>query len=180
MKWSIVRPKILEVLGTLAGIETHWRDRERPFVAPTEAAMCLLHTIAGADGPGDDEFRLTHNVGTNKLDITQAGIRNFTVSVMVESFDHADDKTALEYLAEIRDGLKRPEILADLRSINLAVLEVGASTDLTLTQDDHALSSASLDIRFAYGNNVTSAEGKPGLSPLDWIETVDYTAEFED
>lgn len=178
MKWSEVRPKILEVISAAVGIETHWRDRERPFVTPTDEAMCLLHVI-GTSGVGNDEFRLEHNEDTNKLDVTQAGIRNFSVSVMVESYNQADDKTALEYLEDIRDAIARPAVQAMFREVNLAILDATQTTDLSHDEDDHAVSSASFDLMFAYGNNVSSDDGKLGLDPLDWIETVEITDEYE-
>ena len=83
-----------------------------------------------------------------------------------------DDKTALEYLEDIRDGLNRPQILEALRLVNLAVRDVSETRDLSHDEDDHAVSSAQMDVFFAYGNNVTSADGKPGLEPLEWIEQV--------
>jgi len=171
MKWSVIRPKILSVLTTLSGIGTNWRDRERPFVAPGSEAICLLHSQGARGGPGDDDFRLEFNAGTNKLDITQAGIRLFTLSVLVESYNQADDKTALEYLEDIRDGLMRPQILADLRIDNLAIRDISETRDISPTEDDHLVSAASMDVFFAYGNNKVAADGA-GLTALDWIEQV--------
>lgn len=171
MQWSVIRPKVLTVFGALVGIETYWRDRERAFVSPTNEATCLLHTTVAAGGAGWDDFRQEYNSGTNKLDLTQAGIRLFTVSVLVESYDQGDAKTALEYLEDLRDALQRPQVLADLLSINLAVRDVTATTDLSDTRDDHQVSIASMDVMFAFGNNKTSADGA-GLVSLDWIEQV--------
>lgn len=171
MKWSVIRPQVLAAIQSLAVIPTYWRDRERPFVAPGSEATCLLHTKGATAIPGDDDFRQEFNVGTNKIDITQAGIRLFTVSVLVESYNQADDKTALEYLEDIRDGLSRPQILDILRAYNIAIRDVSETRDLSPTEDDHLVSSAQMDVFFAYGNNKTSADGA-GLEPLDWIEQV--------
>ena len=87
MKWSIVRPAVLSALGSLAGIETYWREKNRAFVAPGSEATCLLHTPGARSGPGDDDFRQEYNEDTEKIDVTQAGIRLFTVSVLVESYN---------------------------------------------------------------------------------------------
>ncbi len=171
MKWSVIRPKILEVISSIPGIKVYWRDRERAFVSPEDGATCLLHVIAASDGPGEDDFRYEHNTETNLLDVTQAGIRLFTLSIVVESYDQADDKTALEYIEDIRDALFRPQILALLLAENLAVRDVAGTSDLSHTEDDHAVSSASMDVFFAYGNNKTSADG-PGLESVPFIETV--------
>lgn len=173
MKWSVIRPKVLEVVSDIVGIATYWRDKNRPFVTPDDEATCLLHVVASGNGPGfGDDFRRTYNAGTNKLDLTQSGIRLFTMSVLVESYNHADDKQALEYLEEVRDALNRPQILALLRAVNLAVRDVSTTKDLSSVEDNHVISSASVDVFFAYGNNVASDDGKAGLDPLDWIETV--------
>ena len=174
MRWSLVRPAVLSVMGTLSGIETAWRDRERCFVPPGSEALCLLHTSGTSSvvSVGDDDFRQVYNEDTELVDITQAGIRLFTVSVLVESYCQDDDKTALEYLANIQDGLTRPQILATLRSNGMTVLKVSETRDLSHDEDDHMISSAQMDVFFAYANNVTAEDGKPGLEPINWIETV--------
>ena len=172
MKWSVIRPKVLEVIGLLAGIETYWRDRERAFVAPGSEAVCLLRVIQtnNTDAAGD-EIRQTYNPTTNKIDLCQAGNRAFTVSVLVESYNQADDKTALEYLSAVQDGLMRPQIAEMFREEDLAIVRVSATTDLSHDEDEHAVSSASLDVFFAYANSKTAADGA-GLESLDWIEQV--------
>jgi hypothetical protein len=173
MKWSVIRPKILEVFAPICGAaDVSWRDRERAFVRPSYGAAVYLHTT-GARRHGWDDIRLAHNVGTEKLDYTQAGIRAFTLSVLAEAYNHSDGTTALEYLEEIRDALQRPQILADLRLVGLTVTDVSQTTDLTGSVDDHVLSAASLDVSFAFANNRKASDGAAGLDSIDWIETVE-------
>lgn len=175
MRWSVIRPKILEVFRDVMGLDVYWRDRERPFVDPDDGCIALLHTIA-TGSVGGDEFRQEYNSTSQKIDLTQAGIRTFTVSVLVESYDQGDETQALEYVERLRDALERSQILELFRAINLTVREIGTPNDLSGVEDDHAVSAASVDVFFAYGNNVTSA---PGLAPLDWIETVETEADIE-
>lgn len=173
MKWSTIRPKLLEVFSELSGIHTYWRDRERAFVAPEEEAVCLLHIVSSGFGPGDDDYRYQFNAATQKLDVTQAGIRLFTLSVQVKAYNHWDNKFALEYLEEIRDALWRDGIREGLKALNLAIRYAQVTADLSVEEDDRMVSVATMDVFFAFGNNRTSDEGAPGLEALDWIEKVE-------
>lgn len=173
MRWSVIRPKLLEMFSELSGIHTYWRDRERAFVAPEEESVCLLHVVSSGSGPGDDDFRMEYNATTSKLDVTQAGIRLFTLSVMVKAYNQWDTRFCLEYLEEIRDALNRPAILERFRAVNMAIRDAQVTADFSAEEDDRQVSVATMDVFFAFGNNRTSDEGAAGLDALDWIETVE-------
>ncbi len=172
MKWSVILPLVRSVVETSSGLVTTFRDGRMPFVDPEDGATCFLHVISSGNDRGTHDFRKVFNEDTNKLDLIQAGIRLFTMSVMVESYDQDDNRIALEYLEDVRDALDRPQILSLFRTIGLTVRNIAPSIDLSKTEEDHMVSAASMDVFFAYANNVFSSDGKPGLEPLDWIEQV--------
>ena len=172
MKWSVILPQLLLVVERACGLTTIWRDGKQEFVDPGDAAICYLHVIHSGDDKGSHDFRQTFNPGTSKIDLTQSGYRLFTVSVLVESYSLDDSTISLDYLERIRDALDRPQIRAGLRAFGLAIRSIAASIDLSSIEEDHAVSAASMDVFFAYANNVTSADGVMGLEPLDWIEKI--------
>lgn len=180
MNWPAIRAKILDVVGQCVRCDTVWRDRERQFVRPVDSpdrqdagVLCQLHAFATRQ-IGVDEYRQAFNSGTQKIDITQAGIREFTVSCLVESYDQSDGRQALEYTERIRSCIRRPAVLEMLRAVGLTCYDVSNSTDFAHFEDDHEVSSASIDLMFSYANNEHLNDG-PGLEPLDYISTVEGT-----
>jgi len=178
MDWSTVRAKILSVVASCVRVDTYWRDRERPFVRPMDSASptgeagvtCLLHVISSI-GIGVDEIKQKYNTGTELIDLTQTGNRRFTVSVLVESYNQADAKTAHEYIERLRSCLERSQIKDLLREANLTILPLPASVDLSDFRDDRAVSVASLDLPFLFLSTETKDDG-PGLESIGWIEHV--------
>lgn len=181
MNWTTIRAAILDIVSQCVRVDTAWRDRERQFVRPEDTSVsrpdrgviCLLH-VFGVRSIQGDEIRQEFNAGTNKIDLTQAGHRGFTVSCLVESYDQSDDRQALEYTERIRSCVSRSQVLDMFREHGLTVNDYSDSVDLSDMEDDHQTSKASIDLMFTYANNETSADG-PGLESLDWIESVEGT-----
>src|SRR5687767_805583 len=101
MNWPAIRARILDTITQAARIDVVWRDREQPFVRPQDTTPKEYGAIAKLHAFGVNtiatEFRQDLNGLSNKLDLTQAEQGRFTVSCLIEAYDQADSKQALEY-----------------------------------------------------------------------------------
>ncbi len=176
--WAFVCETIRSTFEPLIGLDVQWRDQKSSFVRPVDgvlngAGACKLHSEI-LNELGWSDFRKRFNAGTDVLDIIQTGYVKFVVSVLVETYDPTDPRTALAYLSALEVALNRPQIIEKLIAANLSVVGFSDTRDHATIYDQRVVSSASADLQFL-GVFTQLADGDgiaEGLAPLAYIKTV--------
>lgn len=142
-----------------------------PVLAPADpgvitTAVSIWLNIPSFVRIGVDDTYNELDLGTNKLDVTEAGIRHFTLSIRIES-DNVDSQMVAE---RIRAGFLRRSTLASLAALRLAVRDVMDARPLEIKWNNRTVKATNLDVLLTYGFAATDPNG--GESVGDWIETI--------
>jgi hypothetical protein len=127
-----------------------------------------------------DELRETYDVALNQLRITSLGIRYLTIQVKFIGYDHRSTQDALFYLERLGDRIHWPPSLAELRAIDMGLINRGTFLDLSkvISAEDRQGSVGVKDFMFIAA--VSEEISDPDGSPLSWIETVQFTSDTLD
>jgi hypothetical protein len=178
MKWYIVKESLRKFVENVTGLDAVYRNKRQQFVNPDIAGQAYL-TVYNTRTRGSDEFRRTYDATTDKLFVNQNGIRYFILTVLVETYQEDDVRSALEYTERLRSAVERIPIVDDLRNTSgVVIVKVENSVDHTHLMDDHAVSSASVDVHLSIMDNMDVEDG-PGLEPIDYINSAGITGTIE-
>jgi hypothetical protein len=172
MSWATIRPVLKSLVAELSGLTAHWEDQKRPFVPSAIRALALL-SVSPVTPVGVDDIVIDYDADrTEGQEICDnvLGVRNFTLSVKVESYEQGDALAAVNYLENLRNRLKRRSTGAALRAVGVAIRGTEPSRDLSALRDDRWTSIAVLDIRLRMA--VSETDAAHGYS---YIETVEIT-----
>lgn len=170
--WSTIRPGLLGLFNNLSGgIQTVWIDKRQPYTDPKGQAIVKVRPRSVA-GIGVDDRRYT-DLGLSApeptCEETQNGHRRVSFDVRVESFRHDDDRFAFHAAEAIRIKLGFGSSLARLLALNIALVRVSETLDLSgVVKDSRVVSVAVLDLILNIGATAADTD-----NPLFNIETVD-------
>lgn len=169
--WDTIKPVMLSLFGDLSGLQTVWIDKRQPYIDPREQAILKLRVrTVGSIGIDDrryNDLALVKPAAT--LEEQAAGHRRVSLDVRVESFRHDDDRFAFNAAEDIRTKLSYQSSRDRLRAVNVALVRVSDTLDLSgVVTDDRATSVAVLDLILNVGITTTDS-----ANPVYNIETVE-------
>lgn len=189
MRWSQICPVLIDVFTRCAlqpgeaeramSLDKPWsaaweeRADNNGFVDP-EIGHTLSVKITSCVGVGNDELRYQFDEDDDDLYEEVVGQRRFVVNVQSESEEQSDDLWALAVLERIRTRIQRTSSTTRLSAVDVALVEVGPSRDITGTADKRRVSRASMDVTFLASVSEMDPE------PVGWIEHVLLTTEFSE
>jgi hypothetical protein len=154
--WQDIADSLQRWVEDATGLRTVWREEERPFTKSLrDKAIAMLH-IVSTRSRGVDDIRGVDNLDAapaSNIDTTLCGMREFTLSVQVESFSQKPNDAARCFLEEARTRLRLPSVLGKLQSNGLALIETMPTVLLDRIVDDHMISRANMDVRFSVAEN---------------------------
>jgi hypothetical protein len=156
MDWATYQAAIEAwVRGQLgSGVDVGWRDEAEGWLGKTRARL----SVTGSESLGVDEVRWnldgTRSPGDDFVP-TVSGLRNFVLSVLVETRDQRPSGAARFYLEKLRTSLHKPKARAALLAAGLAFQTATTVQNVDVTLDDRVESRAILDIRFGAAVNET-------------------------
>lgn len=154
---------LLAVVSDVLQIPCRWKVAPRPMVSPTLQAEAILQ-ISRIKSLGKDEERLTFSSPDQTTTIS--GNRIFVLTVRVEAYAGTE---AWQYCSNLVTRIQRLQNLAALRAGDCALVDSSEILELPTFYDNRLVSSAQVDITFAYAvNDLYPSEDESG-----WIETTD-------
>lgn len=186
INWSEVAPAIRTLISGLAttapvtpSFEGRWADRKAEFIH-TEVQRSLILRIARVR-----EFQTTRvyrdivvtpDVGDpyGALQEVIVGMREFVVEVRVEAFEHTEqaDRWSWSMLERIRTGLQFQRAADALLAVNVGLVSLGDSRDVSFTFDKRRINAAMFEVTmngaFCHADTVTT----------DWFEHVVLTSKI--
>lgn len=168
VNWSSIRPALRDIVAALSGLQTVWADQPQPYVDPAQRAIARLSIKSvvsqGWDENGQD-FDPQQPQGFELADLW-SGIRKFTLSIRIESFEQSDGKTAQEYCEDVRARLYWRSSVEACHAVNCAVYSDEQTVEVPVQADDRAQSVAVLDLRCRVMIHVIDPDR------FSWIENV--------
>lgn len=102
---------------------------------------------------------------TDLLDVVQAGLRHFTLSIRIES----DTVDTQEIAERIRAGFTRKSTIAKLHELRCALRDVLEARPLEVRWNNRTIKATNVDVLLTFGFLATDPNG--GESEGNWIET---------
>lgn len=147
--WEAISDTLLAWVEKSTGLTTVWREEERPF--HKQPGIALLHIIS-TRSRGVDDIRRSDNEAEApepNCETQLSGVREFTLSIQVETQSQKPGKAARCYLESARTCLRLPSVLGKLQGQGVALIETLPTVLLDHNVDEHMASRANMDIRFA-------------------------------
>lgn len=164
--WAVIRPALKAIIVSVTSLAAvTWEDQPDEYVPPDSRAIIKLNI--GVPQDTGDEIRPFYSTGL--IQDTIVTWSKFTLKVKCESYDQTDGKTAVYYLAQIRNRLSRRGVLDAFTTTKCALIANTPITDLGDYADDRKRSVATFDIRLA----LVTQELDPATYPN--VETVSVT-----
>lgn len=171
--WDTIKPVMLSLFGDLAELQAVWVDKRRPYIDPKGQAVVLLRVrTEGSIGVDDRRYNdLGLAAPAATLEEQAAGHRRVGIDVRVESFRHDDDRFAFNAADAIRTGLSYQSSRDRLRAVNVALVRVSDTIDLTgIAQDDRVTSVAVLDLTLSVGICTTNSATANRVHTIETVE----------
>jgi hypothetical protein len=189
INWTDVAPALVTLFSDLAldnaatpAFKAQWADKQREFIHPAVGKSLILR-VSSIAGVGGDERRY-ENITITPEDAdpytmvreTIVGHRRFVVEVRVESHDHTENESrwCWSMTERIRTRLRRQRSLDALQAVNVAMLDIGPATDVSLTYDKRRVNAAVLDVSFY------AAFSDADPVPLNWFARVLLTSDVDE
>jgi hypothetical protein len=162
INWTDVAPALVNLISSLSlddppqKFQANWAHKSQKMVVP-EVGMDLLLRVTSVVGVGEDETRkktvtITPTEGDPYPEVfeTVVGHRKFVLEVRVESQVHEEEKNrwAMSMLDRIRTRMRRTHSVEALQRVNVALLKIGASNDVTFKADKRKINAAVMDMTF--------------------------------
>lgn len=155
MNWTDICPALVSVFTSIAVDDAsgtwkaEWSDRHRDYISP-EQGLALYLKVTSCVTIGEDEDRYDDDDS-----VTQTGLRRFILNVQADVAEDQDNRSALQTLERIRTRLRRRAVLDALLDVNVALVEVGNTQNVSATFDSRVWSIGSLDVTFCAAVNDT-------------------------
>ena len=153
MRWDLILPGIVSLFVKLTGMPASAVTKaDAPSkVSNPKVKGQLTFKISACNGLGEDEWRYSENVDDpTAQDLTICGTREFTLSVLAETYDAANDKMAQWWLERIYTRLARPSSIATLNALGCSWVDSGTTVDLgaVISEEQRIFSRAQKDFMF--------------------------------
>jgi hypothetical protein len=169
MNWATIKEAIRQAVVSATGIpeqRVQWMNNPAAGVWRDSPLVDLV--LRSPRALGVDETRRVYNSEDDKQDVTLEGPRQFTVSVRIEAESQLDAEESVGQLAsDFRTRLRRPAILAALRAVEVALVEIAATVDADFEADGRAVSLSVTDVVFSSAEMDTDT-----TNPGDYIARV--------
>jgi hypothetical protein len=140
--------------------------------AASGGACRVTLSFSTAEQLGVDDMRREYNDTTHQQTLTQFGLRQFTLTIKVESDFSGPTLTICE---RIRNIMNRVSTRDALGTVGCALREVGQCRPFNVPSwDGKSIDAAILEVFFSCGVVEPDPVGETGTDvPNNWIETVD-------
>lgn len=165
-----IRAQIKTCLGITVDTDCVWTKTAKGGTWKN-SPRCLL-SVRGLTPLGWDENRTAYDVGTDKLVATRVGNRLFTILVRVEVDNQTPGADAYTLQSRLHTRLQRPTVLAALRAVNVALVNLGPAVDAEYRVDGRDVSAWAQEIRFSTVEQEVDAQ-----SSGDYIKHVDLSSD---
>lgn len=151
MSWTAeTRTGLVTLLARLLEIPVQFRTTPQVMHAGPSATIDIL----GEAGIGVDEIVYTEGPTPEEpteVTPTVYGLREATIQVSVWSPSQVLEESARAYIQRLRTRLQWPSADEELRTIGLAIVDIGESIPLDIEQGSRLRSAAALDLRVGFG-----------------------------
>jgi len=155
--WAQIEVDLAALLAELLGIPCDWRGKSRGMHITARAQIdSLTDNAIGVDEPVWADVPALPASPT-AVQATVHGLGEFTLQVLVESWQQSLAESARAYLKLLRSRLRLPSTLVRLAAMGLALVTIERSVPLDPQSDGRVTSSASMDLRLAYGTSEVDA-----------------------
>jgi hypothetical protein len=145
-----------------------------PAVDPAASGGACRVTLSfsTAEGIGVDDMRREYDSGTHQQTVTQFGLRQFTLTIKVESDFSGPTLTICE---RIRNVMNRASTREALSTVGCALQSVGTCHPISVgSWDNKSIDASILEVFLACGVVEADPIGETGtVTPNNWIESVD-------
>lgn len=179
--WDVVAPALRTLFSNLAlataanpAFLALWRDGNAEFTHPDIQRTLTLRVTRISDVDGARQY--VHDEDTDALEEHIVGMREFTLEVRVESHEHAEDQAAWAWsmLERIRTGLYFQRAIDALLAVNVGLVRLGDSRDISYRYDKRRINAAMFEATFNAAFDLTDAS-----AAANWFETVLLTTDFQ-
>lgn len=156
------RTAILDLVSSLTDIPCVWDGSAEPVIFGSRRALGRL-AMKSATALGVDDVRRTFNAITEGVDVEYTGLRTFTLSVNIESYQ---DSEAYELCEALRLRMRRESSRALLAEAGISYIDSLSCTELNLIRNTQVVSNAVVDFRLA----MAVSDIELALPGMGWIE----------
>lgn len=152
----INRTLLPQFIAEITGVPCKWLNNQRDYVSPTAQAAIYLQVTLLTQLGWDDQ-RNCFNTDTNMIDVYNVGMRPFTLSCRIESYE--ESPAAYEYADMVNIGLFQDFYKDQLRAVGMVFIDQGVYTDLPVIYDSRMISCCNVDLKmvalshYATGSN---------------------------
>jgi hypothetical protein len=184
--WTEVRPGLVRIFGELAhrdeqsvqpgGWKPEWRDQSVKATANSGqlSSVKLYLKVTSCVRIGTDDVRYTQATPASDLQETIFGLRRVTLRLEVHASQVSDQQWSLSILERIGTRLARRRVIDALLALNVGIIDIGASTDISAKKDQHVQSRAIMDLKLT----MVATDRDP--IPTGWVQSVVITSELQD
>lgn len=178
--WNVVAPALRTLFSDLAlataaspSFLALWRDGNAEFTHPEVQRTLTLRVTRIADIDGSRQY-VTNDA--EELEEHIVGMREFTLEVRVDSHEHAEDQAAWAWsmLERIRTGLYFTRAINALLAVNVGLVRVGDSRDISYRYDKRRINAAMFEVTLNAGFDLQDVS-----AAANWFDTVLLTTEFK-
>lgn len=184
--WTEARPGLVSLFTDLARSDEgsvqpgNWRPewQDEPVTATAVDGQLkgvkLYLKITSCVGIGTDDTRYTQATPTSDLQETIFGLRRVTLRLETHVSRTSDSQWALSILEQIRTRLARRKVIATLNALNIGIISIGATNDISAKKDQHVQSRAVMDLTLT----MVATDSDP--IPTGWIQSVVIVSQIQD
>lgn len=161
-------------VGDQLGIPVSWQAEQQLFQTKPRARL----NIISVSDLGVDQVRWAYDseaVAGEELVPAVTGLRNLTLSVLVESRSQTASGAARYYLEKLRTSIRKPSVMDALHTAGLALQTIESIQVLDEEIDGRLESRASLDFLFG-----VAVEESDATEAGAYVESADVTATIYD
>jgi hypothetical protein len=171
------REVIRDVVQRTAKVVTIWANQAIPATAPggnmgdVRAGATMFQSIPtpttddlmgqarismrifGSRYLGDDETRYVYDGAHDKLVPLLTGLRTLTLAVTCMTYGMASEISAADILENLRTRLQRDRVAAELRAVNISLVDMHDVTDFQVQNSTTAGQMATLDLKLGWAFN---------------------------
>lgn len=182
--WSTVAPAIRSLLSELAlsaavtpSFEGRWTDRKAEFMHPEVQQELVLRVVRVDDVHAHRRYEtvtVTPEEGEPYEELRERieGMREFVLEVRVEAHEHSEEAASWSWsmLERIRTGMCFQRAIDRLLAVNVGIVRVAPSRDISFTFDKRRVNAAMFEV------TMNGAFSHADPVPVGWFERVAITS----
>lgn len=141
------REALRSLIADVSGLETLWEDQPRPYLDSLTRAWVLLSELSHATlGRDELTYRTLAAPNDSKVQAVSQGVRRFTLSIKLESYELSDDETAMVRSEDLRDLLRLPFASHRLNCHGFGFVRFQDTADRSYVVDQRRISVSVIDM----------------------------------